>query len=509
MAIVYDSAPIGKIVYDEEPAAAPEVAKKPAAKGGMWNLFGPAEELLREVSGAASAPIAGLAGLATGGDADVVRKLQSGLTYEPRTEAGQTIARMAEFLPGLLGQGAEAAGGGVTDFLSKSPVLRGAPAAAAGAGTNTLIQMLPAILAHDQGAPAAAERGKAAVESAKDQILNAHADEVTKRAQAAGLKLPPAYANPSLKNQLVEGVGGTSALGRDLSKLNQDKLTTLVRQDLGLSDKAPLSEPMLESVRKEAGKAHQAIAEGDQPFHATETYLDAVRDLDKEVSVARAEMPELFKKGEAIEKLQKSLDTSYMSPVTALELIKKLRRDADTFDAGAQPTPERLQIAKAYRRGAAAVEDMMKQNLEEQGRGQLYEDYKAARELIAKTYDVQKALDTSTGHIDASKLAKLLEDKKLSGGLKLVGETAKKYPSATLNPQQTKGAAATYWDVAVPWRIPTRRLAASDWYQKRYVGPPNRNVPAARQGLVGGAADPLAAIIAAMQAGRFDQTGSQ
>lgn len=480
-------------------APEPAGAEAPPAWGAQ-DLLGGIEALLHTTSGMLGSGIAGLAGLSAahagfGAEdaSDTTKSLQDFLTYKPQTRLGQNLSDVVGFLPGQLARGADWSGEKTTD-------LTGSPAA--GAGVNTLIQgIVPALLGSRVG-PAGEALAKAPGEAMREQILNAHEDNVSARAKDAGYKLPPTYVNSSLKNQVVEGLGGTKALGLDLSKHNQPLSTTLARKDIGLSDKAPLSVPMLDAVRAEAGKAHQAIADLGQPFHATEAYLDAIKDLDAEVAVARMEAPDIFKKTEGIEKLQAGLPKSYMSPVTALELVKKLRHDADLFDRGDHPTPERAALSKAHRRAASAVEDMMKQNLEETGHGQLFTDYTEARQLIAKTYDVQKALDPSTGQIDSAELGKLLDSGKLTGGLKLIAETARKFPGATKNPQQVHGGRViTPFDIGFPIRVPLRRLAASDWYQKHFVKPPERGMGPTHEAILQQLADPkLAAIVAAMQA---------
>ena len=54
-----------------------------------------------------------------------------------------------------------------------------------------------------------------------------------------------------------------------------------------------------------------------------------------------------------------------------------------------------------------------------------------SRELIAKTYSVEKALNTTTGNVDAKNLAKQLDKgKPLSGELKQAAEFAARFPKA-------------------------------------------------------------------------------
>jgi len=57
--------------------------------------------------------------------------------------------------------------------------------------------------------------------------------------------------------------------------------------------------------------------------------------------------------------------------------------------------------------------------------------FRNARQLIAKTYSVEKALNPTTGTINAQKLAAQLDKgKPLSGGLRTAGEFAQQFPKA-------------------------------------------------------------------------------
>lgn len=98
-------------------------------------------------SGMIAGPVAGLAGLGAAGTralgltdaqpADVVRNVQSAMTYQPRTQAGQTATDIVGYPFEKLAQGADYVGGKVAEAT-------GSPAA--GAGTNAALQLLPSML---------------------------------------------------------------------------------------------------------------------------------------------------------------------------------------------------------------------------------------------------------------------------------------------------------------------------------------------------------------------------
>jgi hypothetical protein len=66
----------------------------------------------------------------------------------------------------------------------------------------------------------------------------------------------------------------------------------------------------------------------------------------------------------------------------------------------------------------------------------ILKNFRDARELIAKTYSVEKALNRETGTIDAKKLAsQLARGKPLSGDLKEAAQFASRFPKAAQTPE--------------------------------------------------------------------------
>lgn len=481
------------------------------------DLLGPAEALLALGTGAVATPVAGFAGMLSSlGNAldpynkgvaksqgrdyqptenpkTTVEKVQDFLTYRPRTRFGQETVEAVSLPFEKLAELGDWAGGGTAE-VTGSPAL--------GAGVNTAIQMAPAAFLRGKK-PALEQKIKSnAVAGIQDRILNMASDSVTRDARKAGLKLPPSQARPNLVNKLVEGVGGAPQLAKTLSEKNQPITDVAIRKSLGLGPKTPISVEMLKAVRKTAGQAYKEIADIDQPFHATEAYQQAIRNLDSEVAAAHTEFPTIFK-NQAIENLAQSLDVPSMSPSAALELVKKLRRDSKTLKKG-KDSPEKLALSRAHDKAAAALEELMEQNLRELGRADLFDNYVTARQTIARSWDVQGALDKTTGRIDATKLGKKLDqDVPLTDEMKLVAKVARQYPTAMQRPQATRGNPLSFWDVAVPIRPPLRAVAASDWYQQLMTKPPTRGsspaIDAILEALASEGAAPTAAALQGQQ----------
>jgi hypothetical protein len=135
------------------------------AMGEVADTIG--EPMLHIASGMAAMPIAGLAGLATGGNGDVVNRVQNALTYEPRSAGGKAVTSAVTYPFRKLAEGADYVG-------EKAADLTGSPAI--GAAVNTAIQAVPALLMRGRGAKA--QVGDEAVtafkanENAKEYVNN-------------------------------------------------------------------------------------------------------------------------------------------------------------------------------------------------------------------------------------------------------------------------------------------------------------------------------------------------
>lgn len=127
--------------------AAPDLASQALLETGKYGpgtagLLGIGEAGLQAATGALGTAAGGLAGLAVapfkGSDAaaDTVQRVQSALTYQPRTAVGQIASNVGGILPGLMEKG--------SDYLGQKTADVAGPAA--GATVKTAIQAAPAVL---------------------------------------------------------------------------------------------------------------------------------------------------------------------------------------------------------------------------------------------------------------------------------------------------------------------------------------------------------------------------
>jgi hypothetical protein len=271
---------------------------------------------------------------------------------------------------------------------------------------------------------------KAGIDTAAQDAEKAIRDNGVKAARDAGYVLPPSQANPTLLNGLLEGVSGKVKTAQGAATKNQAVTDGLVRKAMGLADNAPITKETLKAVRDQAGESYKAISTIGTPFKATVEYQKAIDNLGNATKSLAEKFPKLVSSKE-IDDLKDSLRVDRMDPEHAVELTKTLREQAtDHFNKGDK------RLGRAYRAASDAIENMMEANLESMGKKQLLSDFQKNRQLLAKTYTVEKALNEA-GHVDANNLAaQLKRDKPLSGELKTAAKFAAQFPKAAKTPEQ-------------------------------------------------------------------------
>lgn len=430
-------------------SAKPVVEAKPIQKTAVGDIIpqvGQAEAGAALASGAVAAPVAGLSGigaaiakalgLTDAEPADVIRKVQEAMTYEPKSETGKQGANFIAKPFELLAKGADKAGGAVTD-VTGSPAL--------GAAVNTGIQALPLAAGRiaktaRAGADSLMTEGDAAAAVKQQQM--AVFEQGVKDAKDAGYRLPPSQVNPSLMNQAVEGTGGGPKVLKRLSAQNQEVTNNLARKDLGLPETAPLTMDTLEQVRREASKPYEAIKETGM-VTASPEYFDALQNIAQRYKTASEGFPKLSR--DAVGNLVEGLSEKEFSASSAIEQIKILAEDANkAFKAG------ETGLGKANRQAMSALEDELGRHLERIGSPpDVIANYLAAKTKIAKTYAWQGALKAD-GNIDAVKVGKQLESgKPMTGELETVGKFGSQFPRAAQMGESTGGNPFSIFDAGI------------------------------------------------------------
>jgi hypothetical protein len=236
-------------------------------------------------------------------------------------------------------------------------------------------------------APQAAITGYNALRApslARQEAENSVRDSTLRAAQDEGYVVPPSSSGGGFLSRRLESIGGKAAVGQQAAAQNQKITNAIARRELGLSKMSPLSEDTLNSLRNKLAAPYREVARIDQ------------------------------------------------EAASALEKLKQTR-----FDANAQhkfynhtPNPEVLAKAKALDAEAARLESYLEGIAANAGKASLVDELRKARTQIAKTYDVERALNIGTGDVAAKSLGRALDKgKPLSGGLATAGRFAEAFPS--------------------------------------------------------------------------------
>jgi hypothetical protein len=274
-----------------------------------------------------------------------------------------------------------------------------------------------------------AARNEIAANVAK--VQNAERDAALAAGRAEGLVVPPSTINPTLGNSMIESLGGKVGTQQQASVINQKGVDTLARRSMGLTADAPVTEKILQGMRKSEGQAYEVVknfgAQYNVKLKADPEFVNATKAIGSDFSQAAAEFPNSTKNA-AIEALNSDLQIGAWTPKGILEKVKMLRADASS-NFKAFDDPAKLALARAQRQAAEALDGLVERNLVAAGKGNMAQDYRAARVNIAKLHDLESAF-TPGGHFDARVISKIGERSPLSGDLKTIADFAGNFPKA-------------------------------------------------------------------------------
>jgi hypothetical protein len=268
-------------------------------------------------------------------------------------------------------------------------------------------------------------------------------------ARDAGYVLPPSQAEPNLINKTLGGFSGQARTEQAASLKNQTVTNSLARKAIGVGDDIPLNQATLDRVRNEAAAPYREIAGISS---SAKQYLDDLR-------TARSDASAYYK--------------AY----------------------GRTAHPEDLKKAQGFLEEATRLESLIESFAKALNRPKLVEELRASRAKIAKTYDIENALNVDTGNVDARILGRARDRRApLSGELKQIGSFANAFDRAAQSPDGKTPPFISPIDAAVstapliasamsgnPWiaglaaipflRPPTRSLILSDPYQALMATP--------------------------------------
>ena len=243
-------------------------------------------------------------------------------------------------------------------------------------------------------------------------------------ARDAGYVIPPSQANPTLLNRAMEGMSGKITTAQNASAKNAPVTSDLAATALGLPTGSPITLDALNGVRKRAGQAYEEVANSGTvtPGPAYEAALDKITAQAK----SAAQGFPSAKPNPLIAEID-SLKTPQADARAIVDKIGELRDAATKAYAGSDK-----QLGKAYKDASSALEDALDAHLQSiNAPPEVLQNLREARQLIAKSYTVQSALNPTTGAINAKKIgADIMKGKPITGGLETIGDFANRFPKA-------------------------------------------------------------------------------
>lgn len=368
-----------------------------------------------------------LFGLVNRNDVAESRKLDAPLMNNGSAIAGNILGNAAMLAPTAFIPGANtvtgagmigAVAGGLQPSVSTGETLMNTGAGfAGGAAGQWAANKIPGLVdryASNQAAKVAAEESASAQKFAAAQA-----------GKNMGYVTPPADLNPGVISELASGLSGKIKTAQTASQKNQTVTNFAAKRALGIPEDAPLNIDTLAAIRKRAGDAYEAVSSVGTVI-PTQSYTKAI---DNAVSPFTSQMRSFpGRKVPSVVDDIASLKTNAFDAGDAVQTIKVLRAEADKAYAANDKM-----VGKAYKDAAAALEDAIDSHLVKSGApSDLLGAYRDARQTIAKTYTVQKALNDATGNVSAPVLAGMLKNQKpLSGELLDIAKYSQAFPKAT------------------------------------------------------------------------------
>lgn len=256
------------------------------------------------------------------------------------------------------------------------------------------------------------------------------ATESLQSARQAGYVIPPSQQpGAGLFSRVAEGFAGKLTTAQSASAKNQAVTNQLARQALGLSDDVALNPTTLNAIRKQAGQAYEAVKQVGV-LQADDAFTKQLNGIAAKYAGAESQFPGLGKT--PVTEIVEVLKQKQFTADGAIDAISILRDKADVAFRGGDKG-----LGRAFREASDALEGVIERNLSANpATSGLLEGFRNARQTIAKTYTVEKALNPATENISAQMLGQeLRRGRPLSGGLRQAGETGLAFPKAVQRPE--------------------------------------------------------------------------
>lgn len=307
------------------------------------------------------------------------------------------------------------------------------------------------MLANKIGQVASSALGDKKAAFAARELADQQKMDAARAGAQAGYVVPPADLQPGLMTEALSGLSGKIKTAQVASQKNQAVTDRLARQAIGLQEGDQLTNDILQGIRNQAAQAYAPVKSAGL-VQADKQFAADLAKIESTYQSAGSAFPGLAKN--EIGDLVASLRQPSFDAGGAVDAVKVLRETADkAYRSGDKG------LGKAAKEAATALEGQLDRHLSAQGNTDALAALREARQIIAKTYSVQKALNEQTGNVSAQSLAKELgKGRPLSGDLKTIAQMGQAFPKATQALKESAKATSPL-DFAVGFMNPKAAIA--------------------------------------------------
>ncbi len=227
---------------------------------------------------------------------------------------------------------------------------------------------------------------------------NAVRDRTFADARQAGYTFPATETNPSVLNNVLESFAGKAAIKQEAALRNQRTTNRLAGEELGFPRGTALTEGNLERFRDNVAQPYRDVA-------------------------ALPTMPTQPRVGQLGQQLPTPPN---QPPAQALHDLRVARNEstANWREYNRQGTVAAQDRARAADNRAAALETYLEQTAAAAGRPDLVDAMRQARTQIAKSHDIERALNVGNAEVSAPDIGRALDrGAPMTGNLELIGRT--------------------------------------------------------------------------------------
>lgn len=249
---------------------------------------------------------------------------------------------------------------------------------------------------------------------------------VAERAIAEGATLPPTQVNPSMLNRIIEGISGKQQTSQIASVKNQQLVNEQARKALNLAPDVEITPQVLKQYRDVKGQAYDALR-ANPAYYADKPFLNDLNSKTAEIQKRGG----LVKSGDELSLLNELKQLRFDGD-GLVEKIKVLRSDSDVNFRSADP--DKIRLAQVQKFASKQLEDLAERNLKNFNQPDVMTNFKQARQDIAKSYTIEKALNAATGNVSGAALGQRAATGKIvPSELQALSNAAAAYPTAFQN----------------------------------------------------------------------------